>query len=109
MSGNSSKPDPSFEERLQAARQRQGLEKPAVAQAAVDSKGLGFGLRAGMELVAAELVAGVIGWGLDSLLHTLPLFLVIFVLLGGAAGVMNVLRQFARADSERRQGPPRGQ
>jgi ATP synthase protein I len=108
MSGNSSKPDPSFEERLQAARQRQGLEKPSVAQATGDSKGLGFGLRAGMELVAAELVAGVIGWGLDRLFHTLPLFVVIFVLLGGAAGVLNVMRQFARADSDRLQGPPHG-
>jgi ATP synthase protein I len=107
MSGNSSEPDPSFEERLRAARQRQGLDKPIVAQAAGDKSGLGFGLRAGMELVAAELVAGVIGWGLDRFLHTLPLFLVIFVLLGGAAGVLNVMRQFKRADADRLQTPPR--
>jgi ATP synthase protein I len=107
MSGNSSKPDPSFEERLRAARQRQGLDTPPAEHAAVDKSGLGFGLRAGMELVAAELVAGVIGWGLDHFLHTLPLFLVIFVLLGGAAGVLNVMRMFARADSDRAGHPPR--
>jgi ATP synthase protein I len=106
MSGNSSEPDPSFEERLRAARQRQGLDKPPAEQPAVDKSGLGFGLRAGMELVAAELVAGVIGWGIDHVLHTLPLFLVIFVLLGGAAGVLNVMRQFARADSDRAKRPP---
>ena len=106
MSGNTSEPDPSFAERLQAARQRQGLDKPPVVQTPGDASGLGFGLRAGMELVAAELVAGVIGWGLDHLLHTLPLFLVIFVLLGGAAGVLNVMRQFARADSDRAKRPP---
>jgi F0F1-type ATP synthase assembly protein I len=45
---------------------------------------------------------------LDRLFHTLPLFVVIFVLLGGAAGVLNVMRQFARADSDRLQGPPHG-
>jgi ATP synthase protein I len=35
------------------------------------------------------------GYGLDHLFHTLPLFLVIFILLGGAAGVMNVWRLMA--------------
>lgn len=101
MSGNSSGPDPSFEDRLHAARQRQGLDKPQPVQTARNSSGLGFGLRAGMELVSAELVAGAIGYGLDRWLHTLPLFLIIFVLLGGVAGVLNVVRQFGRADRDR--------
>jgi ATP synthase protein I len=97
MSGNSDTPDPSFEDRLREARQRQGLDEVAVTKVAVDSSGLGIGLRAGMELVAAEAVACAIGYGLDRLLHTLPLFLIIFVLLGGAAGILNVWRQFASA------------
>jgi ATP synthase protein I len=37
-------------------------------------------------------VAVAIGWYLDHWLHTLPLFLVLFVLLGGAAGIANVWR-----------------
>jgi ATP synthase protein I len=45
-----------------------------------------------VELVSALAVAVAIGWGLDRWLHTMPLFLVIFVLLGGAAGVLNVWR-----------------
>jgi ATP synthase protein I len=45
-----------------------------------------------VELVAALAVALAIGWGLDRWLHTLPLFLSLFVLLGGAAGVLNVWR-----------------
>jgi ATP synthase protein I len=97
MSGNGSERDPSFEDRLRAARQRvgqvgQGQEARPSAGADGGAAGLGFGLRAGVELVAAEVVAGAIGYGLDHLLHTLPLFLVIFILLGGAAGVMNVWR-----------------
>jgi ATP synthase protein I len=46
----------------------------------------------GVELVSALVVAVAIGWGLDHWLHTMPLFLIIFVLLGGVAGVMNVWR-----------------
>jgi len=49
-------------------------------------------MRVGVELVSALVVAFAIGYGLDRWLHTLPLFLIIFVLLGGVAGVMNVWR-----------------
>ncbi|MEJ0048265.1 MAG: AtpZ/AtpI family protein [Rhodospirillales bacterium] len=110
MSGNSSGPrpsfepgppseaGPSFEQRLRTARERQGLDTPAGAQAKAGASGWGGGVQAGVELVSAELVAGAMGWGLDHLLHTLPLFLVIFVLLGGAAGVLNAFRRFAPAN-----------
>jgi ATP synthase protein I len=53
---------------------------------------MGIGLRAGVELVSALVVALAIGWALDRWLHTMPLFLIIFVLLGGAAGIVNVWR-----------------
>jgi ATP synthase protein I len=49
-------------------------------------------MRVGVELVSALVVAVAIGYGLDRWLHTLPLFLVLFVVLGGVAGVMNVWR-----------------
>jgi ATP synthase protein I len=97
MSGNSSGPEQSFEQRLRTARERQGLDTSAATQATGGTSGWGGGVQAGVELVSAELVAGAIGWGLDHLLHTLPLFLVIFVLLGGAAGVLNAFRRFAPA------------
>ena len=97
MSGNSSGPAPSFEQRLRAARERQGLDKPAGGASPGGASGWGGGLQAGVELVSAELVAGAIGWGLDHWLHTLPLFLVIFILVGGAAGVLNAFRRFPPA------------
>ena len=56
---------------------------------------LGIGLRVGMEMVSALVVAVAIGWGLDRLLGTRPILLAVFVLLGGAAGVLNVWRMFA--------------
>jgi ATP synthase protein I len=82
---------------LRTARERQGLDTPAATQTKGGASGWGGGVQAGVELVSAELVAGAIGWGLDHLLHTLPLFLVIFVLLGGAAGVLNAFRRFPAA------------
>ncbi len=56
---------------------------------------MGTGLRAGIELVSALAVAVAIGWGLDRWLHTMPLFLIVFVLLGGVAGILNVWRMMS--------------
>jgi ATP synthase protein I len=86
----------SFEDRLRAARQRQGLH-PGAADAAKAGGGsaptaLGVGMRVGVELVSAMVVGLAIGWGLDRWLHTSPVLLVVFVLLGGAAGIANVWR-----------------
>jgi len=94
---------PSFEERLRVARERQGLEPRQSASGgkpAQEPSALGIGLRVGLELVCALAVACAIGWGLDRLLGTRPIFLIAFVPLGGAAGVLNVWREFAP-----RQGP----
>jgi ATP synthase protein I len=82
----------SFEARLQSARSRQGLDAPEAVKTAAGASDLGTGLRVGVELVSALAVAVAIGWGLDHWLHTLPLFLIIFVVLGGVAGVLNVWR-----------------
>ena len=47
----------------------------------------------------APLAVGVgIGWLLDRWLGTRPIFLGVFVLVGGAAGVLNVWRIFAPRD-----------
>ncbi|HTI83680.1 MAG TPA: AtpZ/AtpI family protein [Acetobacteraceae bacterium] len=91
---------PSFEERLKAARGRQGLDAPS-STSARDSGGAdgmspwGIGLRVGIELVSALVVAVAIGWGLGYLFGGKPIFIAVFVLLGGAAGILNVWRLFA--------------
>jgi ATP synthase protein I len=56
------------------------------------ASGMSMGLRAGSEFVAAILVGGAIGWGLDRLLGSKPAFTILFFLLGVAAGVWNVIR-----------------
>lgn len=53
------------------------------------------GWRMVTELVAGLLIGFGIGWGLDAAFGTRPLFLVLFVLLGMAAGVRVMLRTAA--------------
>jgi ATP synthase protein I len=90
--------DDTFEQRLRAARQKQGLDVPAAGTKAdpggLDRAAWRIGVRVGVEMVSALVVAVAIGWALDRWLGTSPVFLGVFVLLGGAAGVLNVWRMF---------------
>jgi ATP synthase protein I len=92
----------SFEQRLRAARERAKLDEPPRGDVQrsdpLSGSPWSIGLRVGVELVAALMVGVGIGWLLDRWLHTAPVFLAIFVLLGGAAGIRNVYRVFAPRD-----------
>lgn len=91
-------PDPSFEDRLQAARRKQGLDappKPDPDKDGLSGSAWGIGARVGIELVSALVVAVAIGYGLDRIFHTTPILTAVFVPLGGAAGVVNLWRLFA--------------
>ncbi|TAD90125.1 MAG: phosphoribosylaminoimidazolecarboxamide formyltransferase [Alphaproteobacteria bacterium] len=57
--------------------------------------GWGFGLRVGADLIAGLLVGLGIGYGLDFWLGTKPWMMVLFLILGMAAGLMNVYRTIA--------------
>ena len=88
----------SFEDRLAAARRKQGLDVPPPAPASGsvgNMSSMGVGLRVGVEMLSALVVGLAIGWVLDSWLHTKPFLLVLFVLLGGGAGIANVWRLMA--------------
>jgi ATP synthase protein I len=85
----------SFDARLRAARERQGPPSGVETKLHLDKlpmSALGIGLRVAVELVSALVVGVAIGWALDHFLHTSPVFLALFTLLGGAAGVLNVWR-----------------
>ena len=56
------------------------------------SSGMARGFRLSTELVAGVLVGALIGWGLDRWLGISPWGLIVFLLLGFAAGVLNVVR-----------------
>jgi ATP synthase protein I len=48
--------------------------------------------RVATELLAGLLIGTSLGWLIDNWLNTSPLFLIIFFLLGGAAGILNLWR-----------------
>ena len=50
------------------------------------------GYRLASEFVAGVLVGAAVGYGLDRLFNTLPLFLIIFLLAGFGAGIVNMSR-----------------
>lgn len=83
----------SFETRLKAARDRQGLDRPEAPKGALPST-WGFGLRAGVEVVSALIVGVGLGLILDRWLGTWPWLFLLMFCLGAAAGVLNVYRLF---------------
>ncbi len=91
-------PPPSLDDlsaRLRQARSGSDTESDEGRRGALGParpSGLGIGMRISIELVTTVAVGCGIGYGLDSWLGTMPIFMVVFLLLGGAAAVMNVYR-----------------
>lgn len=57
-----------------------------------DPQAMAKGFRLSTELVAGVIVGAIIGWALDKLLGISPWGLIVFLLLGFVAGVLNVMR-----------------
>lgn len=62
------------------------------AKTRADASGMATALRISSEFVAGVVAGGLIGWAFDSVLGTKPWGLIVFLMLGFAAGVMNVMR-----------------
>jgi ATP synthase protein I len=68
---------------------------------AARASAMALGFRLSSELVAGVVVGAAIGWGFDRLLSTSPFGLIVFVLLGFIAGVVNVVRSAGRISRNR--------
>jgi ATP synthase protein I len=79
-------------------------EREAAAQADLDAemrgRGMAYGMRMAAEMVAAVIVGGLIGYGLDYWLGSKPWLFLLFFVLGFAAGVLNVVRSYERMQKE---------
>ncbi len=64
-------------------------------------RAMGMAFRMATELVAGVFVGGLIGWALDNWLGTKPFLLILFLLLGIAAGLLNTIR--AAQEMQKRQ------
>jgi len=80
--------------------QREPDEPPGTA--------VGMAARMGLELVVGLVVGGMVGWGFDFLLGTKPWLMLVFFLLGTAAGMRNVMRTASAINAREgsNNGPP---
>jgi len=83
------------------ARERGGRPSGgAGADRATTASGYARGFRLSSELVAGVLVGAGLGWLIDRWLGISPWGLIVFLLLGFAAGVLNVMRSAAAGASD---------
>ena len=82
-----------LDQQLSHHRKDSDVEKmQAGEEAQARASAMAVGLRLSSELVAGVLVGALLGWGIDWFLSTSPWGLIVFLLLGFTAGVMNVMR-----------------
>ena len=80
-----------------AASKKDGLSPEDVPPPSARSFASGYA--AGLNLLSSVLIGVVIGLGLDKWLSTAPLFILIFMFLGMAAGLRSIWFYMKRLDS----------
>ena len=95
-----------LERRIAAARGERAAESAGGRSSGYGGNGLGRAARLGTEFVAAVLVGTGLGYGLDLWLHTQPWLMLVMLLVGFAAGILNVVR--AAADMNAANPAPAG-
>jgi ATP synthase protein I len=102
QAGSSGKDDPNEKELSERRRQLgERLDAIKAGEAAQEAKvrreddtpsSIGKAMRLSSEFVAGIVAGGLIGWVLDTFVGTKPWGLIIFLMLGFAAGIRNLLR-----------------
>jgi len=87
-------------DRLDRVKAQRDADAHADLDAEMRGRGMAYGMRMAAELVAAVIVGGAIGWGLDRLLGSKPWLFLLFFVLGFVAGVLNVVRSYERMQRE---------
>ena len=84
-----------FDDRLNDLNKRMGRDvqdKDENSGANSAKAGYGNAFRLSSEFISAILVGATIGYGIDWLAGTLPWGMIVFLMLGFVAGILNVLR-----------------
>jgi ATP synthase protein I len=103
MDDGDGKPDLSADRKAELSSRLRDLEQqlserrstdktPAQAASERDGQGFALALRLGADFVAGVILGAALGWGADRLFGTAPWGLVVFLLLGFAAGTLTALR-----------------
>lgn len=89
-----------LDKKLEKVRAERAAEARDDAGSALRGRGMAYGMRMASELVGSVIVGAAIGYGLDLLLGTKPWLLLLFFVLGFAAGVLNVMRGYTRLQAD---------
>jgi ATP synthase protein I len=92
-----------LKEKIASAQGRYTAQAGQSPQLGREMTGMGRAMRLGTEFIAAILVGAVAGYLLDQWLNTAPWIMLVMLLVGFAAGVLNVVRA---ADQMNRASPP---
>lgn len=110
-SDNRASDEASFSARLRSLGTQLGktgkgkpVETPSGGMSGSDPSAIARGFRLSTELVAGVIVGALIGWLLDRVLGISPWGMIVFLLLGFAAGVLNVMRAAGVAPGARPPG-----
>jgi ATP synthase protein I len=91
--------------KIKEAQERQGQSPGAPIQTG-ETTPAGRAMRAGIDLAAALLVGGFLGYWLDKWLNTKPLFMILLFFMGFAAGFLNIYRSQTGQDFKIGMGTP---
>ena len=95
----------SLDERLSEIRDNRKVgtdqSESESGDSAARASAMARGFQLSSELIAGVVVGAAIGWGFDKLLSTSPFGLIVFLLLGFVAGVVNVVRSVGVAPGKR--------
>jgi ATP synthase protein I len=82
----------SLGERLDQVGPGRAAKPGSASRSAADMSGFARGMRLSAELVGGVVIGFILGWVFDRVLGTSPWGLIVFLLLGFVAGVLNVMR-----------------
>ncbi len=103
MDDGDGKPDLSADRKTELSRRLRDLDRQLDARRATgkesssaegesDKPGYAMAIRLGADFVAGVVLGAALGWGVDRLFGTGPWGLIVFLLLGFAAGILTVMR-----------------
>ncbi len=90
----------SLAQRIAKARSKRPAQEADNIARQKNMMGAGRAFRMVAEFVSAIVVATIIGFALDALFGTRPIFMIVLLLLGFGAGVLNVVRATAELNAK---------
>ena len=81
------------------ANERREQAEALAPERSSDRAGYGLAFKLAGEFVAGIMVGAGLGWGLDKVAGTAPFGMIVLLLLGFAAGVLNVVRSASKTST----------